>query len=363
MFSAKITIFFLFRSRCSKKSFTFAIVNNSRRPFAGFALLLLLMLFLFMGDLFMGSVSIPFGDVAAALTGGATKASWRYIVVESRLPQALTALLCGSALGATGLMLQTAFRNPLAGPSIFGINSGAGLGVAIVMLLMGGQVSLSGFSAGGYVAVLLAAFAGALAVTAIILLFSTLVRSNTMLLIVGIMVGYVASSAISLLNYSATEEGVRSYMVWGMGNFSGVTLSQMPVFALLTVLGLAAGVLMVKPLNIFMLGPEYAESMGVNTLRLRNLLLLATALLTAVATAFCGPVAFLGLAVPHLARLLLRTADHRLLMPATMLMGAVVALLCNWLCALPQGGSVLPLNAVTPLVGAPVIIYVIARRA
>lgn len=336
-------------------------MKSGSRYTLGFVVLALLLALLFVANLFMGSVRIPFGDVVAALSGDEVRESWRYIVVESRLPQALTALLCGAALGATGLMLQTAFRNPLAGPSIFGINSGAGLGVALVMLLFGGQVSLSGFSFGGYLAVLLAAFAGAMVVTAIILFFSTFVRSNTMLLIIGIMVGYVASSAITLLNYAATEEGVRSYMVWGMGNFGGVTLQMMPLFALLNVIGLVGAVLLIKPLNIFMLGNDYAESLGVSTLRIRNLLLLATALLTAVTTAYCGPIAFLGLAVPHLARLLLNTEDQRRLMPATILMGAVVALLCNLICYLPASGAVIPLNAVTPLVGAPVIIYIIAR--
>lgn len=327
------------------------------------AVLVFLGILLLLANLFLGSVRIPLGDVLSALLGQeGVKESWRYIVVESRLPQALTALLCGAALGATGLMLQTAFRNPLAGPSIFGINSGAGLGVAIVMLLMGGQVSLSGFSAGGFAAVLLAAFAGAMAVTALILFFSTFVRSNTMLLIIGIMVGYLASSAITLLNYMATEEGVRSYMVWGMGNFGGVTMQMMPLYAVLIGLGLMGGILLVKPLNIFMLGPEYAESLGVNTQHIRNWLLLATALLTAVTTAFCGPIAFLGLAVPHIARLIFRTDDHRRLMPATIVMGSVVALACNLICYLPESGSVIPLNAVTPLVGAPVIIYVIARQ-
>jgi iron complex transport system permease protein len=211
-------------------------------------------------------------------------------------------------------------------------------------------------------AILLAAFFGAMIVTAIIFFFSTIVRNHVMLLIIGIMIGYLASSAISLLNFFATEEGVKSFMVWGMGNFGGVSMRQLPVFAVVTILGLVLALMLSKPLNALLLGERYAENLGINTRRTRNILLLATGLLTAITTAFCGPIAFIGLAVPHIARLLLRTDNHRLLMPATMITGAVVALLCNALCYLPGEHGIIPLNAITPLVGAPVIIYVILRR-
>jgi len=259
-------------------------------------------------------------------------------------------------------MLQTAFRNPLAGPSVFGINSGAGLGVALVMLLMGGGLSVGSLQVSGFAAVLVAAFIGAMAVMALIFFFSTLVRNNVMLLIVGIMIGYITNSAISLLNFFATDEGVKSYMVWGMGSFGGVSMNNMPVFACVTLIGLLGALLLIKPLNALLLGDRYAENLGVNILRVRNWLLIVTGLLTAVTTAFCGPVAFIGLAVPHIARLLLTTDNHRVLLPATILCGAVVALICNLICFLPGESGVIPLNAVTPLIGAPVIIYVIARR-
>ena len=322
-----------------------------------------LVIVLFILNLVMGSIKIPAGDVFSILLGDETsKASWRYIVLESRLPQAITAMLCGSALAVSGLMLQTAFRNPLAGPSIFGINSGAGLGVALVMLLLGGSISAGSVSISGFVAILVAAFIGAMAVMAIIFFFSTIVRNNVMLLIIGIMIGYISNSAISLLNFFATDEGVKSYMVWGMGSFGGVSMKTMPVFASVTVLSLIGSLLLIKPLNALMLGDRYAENLGVNIVRVRNWLLLVTGLLTAITTAFCGPVAFIGLAVPHIARLLLTTDNHRLLMPATMLCGAVVALLCNFICFLPGESGVIPLNAVTPIVGAPVIIYVIIRE-
>ena len=323
----------------------------------------LLILLLFALNLAVGSVKIPVGDVLHILMGGESgKPSWRFIILESRLPQAITATLCGGALAVSGLMLQTAFRNPLAGPSIFGINSGAGLGVALVMLLLGGSISAGSVSLTGFVAILAAAFVGAMTVMALIFFFSTVVRSEVMLLIIGIMIGYLSSSAISLLQFFATDEGVKSYMVWGMGSFGGVSMKHLPVFAAVTLSGIVGSLLLVKPLNALLLGDRYAENLEVNIGSVRRWLLLVTGLLTAVTTAFCGPVSFIGLAVPHIARLMLRTDNHLLLMPATILCGSVVALLCNLICYLPGESGVIPLGAVTPLMGAPVIIYVIAKR-
>lgn len=323
----------------------------------------IMIMILFALNLLLGSVSIPANDVMAILLGDQTaKESWQFIVLQSRLPQAITATFCGAALAVSGLLLQTAFRNPLAGPSVFGINSGAGLGVALVMLFFGGGLSVGSLQLSGFAAILLAAFIGAMAVMAIIFFFSTLVHNNVMLLIIGIMIGYISNSAISLLNFFATDEGVKSYMVWGMGSFSGVSMVNMPVFVTVTLMGLLGALLLIKPLNALMLGDRYAENLGVDILSVRNWLLIVTGMLTAITTAFCGPVAFIGLAVPHIARLLLTTDNHRQLLPATLLCGAVVALVCNLLCYLPGEGGVIPLNAVTPLIGAPVIIYVIARN-
>lgn len=323
----------------------------------------IMIVILFALNLLLGSVSIPANDVMAILLGDQTaKESWQFIVLQSRLPQAITATFCGAALAVSGLLLQTAFRNPLAGPSVFGINSGAGLGVALVMLFFGGGLSVGSLQLSGFAAILLAAFIGAMAVMAIIFFFSTLVHNNVMLLIIGIMIGYISNSAISLLNFFATDEGVKSYMVWGMGSFSGVSMVNMPIFVTVTLMGLLGALLLIKPLNALMLGDRYAENLGVDILSVRNWLLIVTGMLTAITTAFCGPVAFIGLAVPHIARLLLTTDNHRQLLPATLLCGAVVALVCNLLCYLPGEGGVIPLNAVTPLIGAPVIIYVIARN-
>ena len=323
----------------------------------------IMVLLFFVVSLLIGSVSIPVSETFRILIGEeSVKPSWQYIVIESRLPQAVTAMLCGASLAVCGLILQTAFRNPLAGPSIFGVNSGAGLGVALVMLFFGGSVSAGTVSIGGFMAVLLAAFAGAMGVMALIFFFSTLVRSHVILLIVGIMIGYMAGSAISLLNFFATDEGVKSYMVWGMGSFGGVSLKMLPTFSVITLITLAVSLALVKPLNALVLGDRYAENLGVNIIRVRNWLLLVTGVLTAVITAFCGPVAFIGLAVPHIARLVLGTDNHRVLLPATILTGSAVALLCNILTVLPGEGGIIPLNAITPLIGAPVVIYVILSR-
>lgn len=326
-------------------------------------LLGLVIVLLFVANLAVGSVSIPLKAVFSLLTGGdAGPDSWRFILWEARLPQALTALLSGSALAVCGLLLQTAFRNPLAGTSILGVNSGAGLGVAVVILLLGGGVSVGSFSFSGFLSVLVGAFVGAMSVMALILFFSTLIRSNVMLLITGIMVGYLASSAVSLINFFATAEGVQSYMVWGMGHFGGVSLGQMPAYAAVVLCGLAGAFLLVKPLNALLLGERYASNLGVHIRRVRDMLLLVTGLLTAVTTAFCGPVLFIDLAVPHMARLLLGTANHRQLLPVTALCGGVVALFCNLICVLPSAFGLIPLNVITPFIGAPIVIYVIVSQ-
>lgn len=327
-----------------------------------FVVLLVFILMLFGLNLLIGSVSVPFKSVLNIILGQkGDNELWNYIIIENRLPQALTALCCGGALSVSGLMLQTAFRNPLAGPGIFGINSGAALAVAIVMLFLGGNVSIETVNLSGFTAILFASFTGAIIVTVIILAFSTLIRNNVSLLIIGIMIGYLASSGISLLNFFATDQGVKSYLIWGMGSFGGVSLPNIPFFCTTVLLGLACSLLLIKPLNALTLGEQYAQSLGVNVGRIRFALLAVTGVLTAVTTAFCGPISFIGLAVPHLARLITGTEDHRLLLPATILLGCGVALLCSLLCYLPPSGGIIPLNAITPLIGAPVIVYIMIK--
>ena len=322
-----------------------------------------LIIVLIAANLFFGSVEIPAEAVIRTLLGQEVeKASWSFIIWEARIPQAITALLCGAALAGSGLMLQTAFNNPLAGPSILGINSGASLGVAMVMLLGGGTIATAGVTLSGFFSIVLGAFIGSMVVMGVILFFSTLIKSNIMLLITGIMIGYITSSAISLLNFFATAEGVHSYMIWGMGNFSGVSLEHMPYFASFTIAGLILSILLIKPLNALLLGNRYAENLGVNIKRTRNLLLISTGILTAVTTAFCGPVSFIGLAVPHIARLMIGTSNHNSLLPVTLLTGSAVALLCSLICILPGESGIIPLNAVTPVLGAPVILYVIVNQ-
>lgn len=324
--------------------------------------LIIILLLLFALNIFCGSIHIPPSEVAeilkSAICGEEADETFSYIVLQSRLPQAIVALLCGASLSVAGLLLQTAFRNPLAGPSVFGITSGSSLAVAIITLALGGGTAATG----GQLTTVAAAFVGAIIVTGIILAASTAVRSNVMLLIVGIMIGYIASSAITLLNYFASEDGIRNYLLWGMGDFSSVSIKQLPLFSLLSVAGIICSLLLTKPLNAMLLGDRYAESLGVNIRSVRNKLLVTTGLLTAVSTAYCGPIAFIGLAVPHIARLLTHTDNHRRLLPATILCGAMVSLLCNLLTTLPPNGTLLPLNAITPIIGAPIIIYVIISK-
>ena len=330
------------------------------KRYLAYLLAAMVLFMLFAANLFYGTIDIPAGEVLSILTGGeCLRDVWRVVVLETRLPQALTALLAGASISVAGLLLQTLFRNPLAGPEVLGVNSGAGLGVALVMLLAGG---MSAFGLGGYLAVLGGAFGGALFVMVMILLLATLLRNNMFLLIAGVAVSYMTSSAITLLNYFSTAEGVHSYMVWGMGSFGGVTMLQMPFFATVSLVLLMVSLAMAKPLNALLLGDSYAVNLGVNVKGVRVMALCVTGLLTAVVTAFCGPVSFIGLAVPHIARLSMRSNNHRHLVPATIILGGAVALMCNLVCQLPGESGLLPLGAITPLIGAPVIIYVVIKH-
>ena len=327
-----------------------------------FLLLGLLTAVLFILNIFFGAVHIDASVVLDILTGyGIDDDPLNFIILESRLPQAITALLAGAALGVSGLLLQTAFRNPLAGPSVLGISSGASLGVALVILFMGGQIAIAGYEIAGNAAIIAAALAGSLAIMALLMFFSMRLRSELMLLVVGMMPGYLTSSVVTLLSSLSTAQGVHGYVMWGMGTFGAVSSARIPVFTLLVAVGLILSLLLAKPLNLLLLGDNYARNLGVRVHRVRNLLLLVTGVLTAIVTAYCGPVAFIGLAMPHVARMIMRTDNHWILIPATMLSGAAVALGCNVLSVLPDS-TVIPVNALTPVVGVPVILYVIFRR-
>ena len=325
--------------------------------------LVVLMVLLALACLVFGSVDIPMAKIVDILMGkGSGNKAWDIIVLQSRIPMIVTAALAGAALSISGLLLQTTFNNPLAGPSILGVSSGAGLGVAIVILALGGSLGgLLGENVGSYLAILVGALLGAGAVLVVLIAFSAIVRSNTMLLIIGILVSYLTSSVVQLLNSVATEEGVHNYVAWGFGNFSGVSSAQMPVYAGTIVLALIGAAMMVKPLNAMLLGTRYARNLGVNVSRTRNILLLITGVLTAVVTAFCGPIGFIGLVVPHIARMSLGTSNHARLVPATILAGAVIALLCL-LASVSNPHGIIPINAITPIIGVPIILYIIINR-
>lgn len=314
-----------------------------------------------LASLFIGAVDIPPDRVMDVLLGKSVDDAIDYIILGSRLPQAVTALLAGAALAVSGLMMQTMFRNPLAGPSSLGISSGANLGVALVMLLMGSTVTIGSLALSGYISIIIGAFAGSILIMGLLILLSTVLRNDLMLIITGVLIGYLTSSVITLLNYTASAHGVQGYIMWGMGSFNSVSTAQLPAFAIIVAVGLLLALFLVKPLNTLLLGDDYARSLGIPIRTVRNLLLLATGILTAVTTAFCGPVAFIGLAVPHIARMIWRTDNHRVLMPATMLTGSAVALLCCIISVLPSAG-IAPINAVTPVIGVPVILYVLLRR-
>lgn len=317
-------------------------------------------------NIFFGSVHIAPATVVDALTGrGGIDEAAEYIVLSSRVPQAVAAALCGAGLAAAGLMLQTLFDNPLADPSILGINSGASLGVAIVILSTGGGAAIAGIGLSGFALTVAAAFAGAAVVLALLTAMAAVVRNGLVLLIAGIMVGYVISAVVELLSSIATAEGVRSYVFWGMGSFGGVSREMLPAFALLMLGAMAFSLTLTRPLDAMLLGDNYAANLGVSVRRMRILVFLATGVLSAVPTAMCGPVAFIGLAVPHIARFTSGAATHGRLMPLAMLCGAAVAEICNLVCNLPADGTIIPLNVVTSLWGVPVIFYVLmsARRS
>jgi len=326
-------------------------MRNGGKCISAYLFIVTAVVLLLVGNLVYGAVNIPFKSVFQILFGSFEgKESWSYIILESRLPQTITAFFAGASLSVSGLMLQTLFRNPLAGPSILGISDGANFGVALMMIY---------FAEGSYITTIIAAFVGACAVLLIIIGFSHKVHNNVMLLIIGIMVGYLASSVISILNFHASADKVHQFVMWGMGDFGSVSNEKLPYYLSCSVIGLVAALLLTKPLNALLLGESYASNLGVKVRRVRVMILLCTGLLTAATTAFCGPVSFIGLAVPHIARLLLGTSNHRHLVPVTILAGSCTALLCNMLTVVPGCNAVLPLNAITPLVGAPVIIYVI----
>ena len=328
-------------------------------------LLVALIGLLFLLNLLLGSVAIPADSIGNILIGqGNEPVAWQNIVWKSRLPQALTALVAGAGLAVSGLQMQTVFRNPLAGPSVLGISSGASLGVAFVILLSGsiGGVALSRLGIIGEIALSVAAIAGALSIMALIAYVSQKIKGSVTLLIVGVMIGYVATAIIGVLKFFSVEEEIRAYVIWGLGSFARVSGNQMMLFVSLMTILLPLSFLLIKTLNLLLLGDGYARNLGLNIKRARLLVILSAGILTAIVTAYCGPISFLGLAVPHLARAMFQTSDHRILMPSSLLLGAVLALFCNLVARMPGFEGALPVNSVTALIGAPVVASVLFKK-
>lgn len=321
-----------------------------------------LLLFL---NLVLGSVSISLKSVwNVILHTGSEPVTWQNIIWKSRLPQALTALVAGAGLAVSGLLMQTVFRNPLAGPSVLGISSGASMGVAFVVLLSGslGGVALSNLGFMGEIALSIAAVIGSLSVMALIVYVSQKVKGNVTLLIIGVMIGYVANAVIGVLKFFSVEEDIRAYVIWGLGSFSRVSGNQMMLFVVIMAILIPLSFLLIKTLNLMLLGDGYARNLGLNIKRARLLVITSAGVLTAIVTAYCGPIIFLGLAVPHLCRSIFQTSDHRVLMPASLLTGAALALVCNLIARLPGFEGALPVNSVTALVGAPVVASILFRK-
>lgn len=326
-----------------------------------FLILSFAVLLLFCANIVWGAVHIPVHRLYAILTGAETNGPMAFVVLNSRVPQAVTALLAGGALGVSGLVLQTTFRNPLAGPSVLGISSGASLGVALVILGFGLRGSAMQLGTGVNLSVTAGALIGSLAVMGVLIILSMAVRGDLMLLIAGMMIGYLTSAMVSLLSSLATAQGIQGYVMWGLGTFGDVSKARLPFFATVTVLSLAATMMMAKPLDLLLLGDNYARNLGVNIKVTRAGLLLCAGLLTGVVTAFCGPITFIGMSMPHLARFWFKSDSHRILLPASLLWGAIMALACNVVSTIPEN-SVLPINALTSVVGVPIIIWVMVRR-
>ena len=319
----------------------------------------------FLLNLLLGSVPIPLRAICEMLLGSEEQpVVWQNILWKSRVPQALTALVAGAALSVSGLQMQTVFRNPLADPSVLGVSAGASLGVAFVVLLSGalGGVALSRLGYLGEIALSVAAILGSLSVLALIVFISTKVKGNVTLLIIGVMIGYVANAIIGVLKFFSVEEDIRAYVIWGLGSFARVSGDQMLLFVTLMTLLIPLSFLLIKTMNLLLLGSNYARNLGLNIHRARRLVMLSAGILVAIVTAYCGPIMFIGLAVPHLARAIFRSSDHRVLMPATVLIGATLALACNLIARMPGFEGALPLNSVTALIGAPVVASVLFRK-
>lgn len=319
----------------------------------------------FVLNIALGSVSIPLDQIWKVLIGDQdAKVVWTKIIFFSRFPQILTAILAGTALATAGMLMQTLFKNPLAGPSVLGISSGSSLGVAFVVLMSGQLLgtSLSSYGLIGEIAISIASFAGALGVLLIIIFVSTKLKGNSTLLIIGLMIGYTTNAIVGMLKFYSLEEDVHAYVIWGLGSFAKASYSDIAILTAFVLPGLFLSLLLSKPLNTLNLGENYAKNLGLNVSRMRIYIILTSGFLTAAVTAYCGPIVFLGVAIPHIARNILKTSDHRFLLPINILLGAVVALGCNLIARMPGFDGALPINSITALMGAPVVIWIIFEK-
>jgi iron complex transport system permease protein len=324
-------------------------------------ILLILVTALFLLNVSTGSVKIPFSEVLAILGGNSQNSIWHDILWQFRLPRAITCLLAGGALASGGLMMQTLFRNPLAGPDVLGLTSGASLLVAVVILAgASGSAWVFHLSASPW-SVALAASIGSTVVFMLIIIIARRVRNNISLLIIGLMLGAVTSSVVSLLQFLSKAEDLQSFMIWTLGSVGGTGWREIQVLTLVVLIGMAIAVASMKSLNALLLGENYAKALGTNIRTSRFLIVLSTSIMTGGVTAFCGPIAFVGLAVPHLVRLLINSSNHKILLPAVMMGGAALILLCDLIAQWPGSTQVLPLNAITSLLGAPVVIWVVVQ--
>lgn len=331
-----------------------------------FLFIVILVVAFFLLNIIIGTISIPISEVVNVLFDSGENATQvsQNIILKSRLPQAATALTAGAGLAISGLQMQTIFHNPLASPSVLGISNGASLGVALVVLLSGsvGGVALSSLGLAGNALLIASAIIGSLAVMMLILAISQRVKGNATLLIIGVMVGYVATAIIGVLKYFSNEEDIRAYVVWGLGSFSRVSAGQVWLFVSIMAALVPLSMLLIKTMNILLLGDKYAQNLGLNISQARMLVISCSGVMVAVVTAYCGPIMFLGLAVPHLCRALWRTNDNRVLMPATALTGSALALVCNLIARMPGFEGALPVNSVTALIGAPIVASVLFRH-
>lgn len=328
-----------------------------------FIFLSVLLFILFFINISLGSVAIPFKELFNRLFGGdISKESWEIIIVNFRIPKAITAILVGSGLSVCGLLMQTLFRNPLAGPFVLGISSGASLGVAILIL---GSSVFGGFLLSSSISnwsLPIAASLGSFFVLSAVIIAANKVRNTMSILIIGLMFGSLTSAVISVLAYFSEANQIQQYLFWSFGSLGNLTWNELLVFSLIYFVGIIGAITVIKPLNSFLLGENYAMSLGINIKKSRNIILLITSLLTGVITAFSGPIAFVGLAVPHIARMLFSSSNHKILIPSTAIIGAIVLLICDSIAQLPTSEFTLPINAITSLFGAPIVIWLLIRK-